>query len=249
MEPKVLETVETVPATGDELLVELRAAEPETQAEFVPVTLSLTLDQASFLYEKLHRATVEDHRYRPESLRKPALTTPPALLQQLDDLLEEMPATTPVAADERGRVTVLGRTLTLKVQPHEARYLLQILKNKKRDGWRRENVERGLFLPLQVLEIAEDGEDERSGGAPISRPARQEFPEFQVHRAVLRKALKDLPRKLKMPAPEVKELLAAMMEAEGNVSMAARLIGQPQRKTARRIQRILAHFKSRGLSA
>ena len=74
-------------------------------------------------------------------------------------------------------------------------------------------------------------------------------PDAHVRRLFLKKAFDELPAKLKMTAEDVNALLSAMAEAGGNVSEAARQLGQPQRKTDRRIARIRRHLNNRGFSA
>ncbi|MDE2292850.1 MAG: hypothetical protein KGL53_12275 [Elusimicrobia bacterium] len=250
MEPEV-EAARPIP-TGDELLAEARAAAPAKPPYPELVAVKLTLDQASFLWVRLYEKTQRPSRYRPETLKKDYLTLAPALLEVIWERLEDLTPTTPTIMCRRS-VQFLNRSLTLRVRMHEAKFLLRILKNHRHDKWRRDNRERELFCPLEVAEIAEEGGEhgDNSDGVrrAILKQARYEKPDTQAHRAMLKKALKELPRRLKIPARDVRNLLDAILEADGNVSKAARLLGQPQRKTARRIQRILAHLERRGFSA
>lgn len=209
------------------------------------VQVKLTLDQASFLWERLHKATAQGTRFRPETIKRDILTFPPALLETIWNRLEDLRSTTPFLEGNRGSIRLLQQSLTLDLRKHEAKYLLRILKNKKRDEWRREKLERERFGPLEAAEIAE----EEGGRESFFSPTHAEHPDAMIRQAVIQRALGELPEALGIPADEVTALLAAMTEAEGNVSEAARQLGQPQRKTARRIERILKHLKSRGLSA
>jgi hypothetical protein len=249
VEPEAQETVEAPPPKGDELLAELRQNAPAEMPLPERVELKLTLDEASFLYERLYQVVAEPPPMKLEAVLKDTFTVPPTLFRILDERLEEMRSTTPVSASKQGRVKFLQQSVTLEVRLHEAKYLRRILANKERDGWRREKLSRARFVPLEVVEIAEEGEDERAGRTSFYRSIQGETPDAQVGLAVLKKALGELPKKLKMSAADVTALLAALKDAEGNVSEAARQLGQPQRKTARRIERILRHLKSRGLSA
>ena len=235
---------------SDKLLAKIRDRTPRTLTHILDqVRVKLTIDQASFLYEKLSRVFVHPPQNRPETARKNALTYPLYLLGVLDKRLYQMRQTAPVSRPAGKVVRFLPQGLTLELRPYEAAYLLRILANKKRDKWRRENQERKHFVPLKVVEIAEEGEAEEGPRRPFFRPVDHENPDAQMRRAVLKKALGELPKKLKMPAEDVDTLLGALTNAEGNVSEAARQLGQPQRKTARQIQRIIRHLKSRGFSA
>lgn len=238
---------EPAPLAGDDLLAELRETAPKKAPLPERVEIKLTLDQASFLYERLHRVVANPPRLKLEAVLKETFTVPVQLFQLLDDRLEEMRSTTPVAEGKRGGVRLLKQGLTLEVRPHEAAYLLRILGNKKRDDWRRENQEREHFVPLKVAEIAEEGDDKDGGREAFFGPSHCENPAAQVRQAVIQKALGELPKKLGMSVEDVTALLAALTQAEGNASEAARHLGQPQRKTARRIERIIRHLKSRGL--
>jgi len=240
---------EPAPLAGDDLLAELRESAPATALRPELVTLKLTLDQASFLYEKLHRVVVNPPRFKLEAVLKETFTIPPSLLRILDDRLEEMRSTTPAVEGKRGSVKFRRQGLTLEVHPHEAAYLLRILGNNKRDDWRRENQERAHFAPLEVAETAEEGDEKGGGRAAFFGPSHCENPDARLRQAVIQKALGELPKKLGMPAEDVTALLAALTLAQGNASEAARHLGQPQRKTARRIERIIRHLKSRGLAA
>lgn len=232
------------PPAGDELLAELRQSAPKgTYPERVEI--KLTLDQASFLYERLHHVVVDPPRLKLEAVLKETFTVPPSLFMILDDGLEEMRSTTPVADGKRGGVRFLKQGLTLSVRPHEASYLLRILANKKRDGWRQEKQAGARFTPLEVAEIAE----EEGGRAAFFGPSHPENPAANLPQAVIQKALGELPKLLRMSAQDVDALLAALSAAEGNVSAAARQLGQPQRKTARQIERIQKHLTRRGLAA
>lgn len=239
---------EPAPLAGDDLLAELRQGAPEQPRPYrlsARVTLKLTLDQASLLYEKLRRVVKRSPRpQRPLRVRS-VISDPLYLLDILAKRLEQLPTTTPVANGKRGRVRFLKQSLTLSVRPHEASYLLRILANKKRDKWRRKNQARAHFAPLEVAEIAE----EEGGRAAFFGPSHCETPDAGLRQAVIQKALGELPKKLGMSAEDVTALLAALTLAEGNASEAARHLGQPQRKTARRIERIIRHLKRRGLAA
>lgn len=248
MEPETIEAPFVPLPAADELLAGLRESAPKPAPPKL-VQLKLTLDQASILYEKLHRVLVNPPRLKLEAVLKDTFTIPTSLFMILDEQLENMRPTTPVAEGRRGRVRFLRQGLTIEVRPHEASYLLRILGNKKRDDWRRKNLEREHFTPLEVAEIAEDGAAKDAGRGPFFRPTHADNPEAQVPLAVLKKALDELPKKLKMPPEEVSALLAALRDAEGNVSETARQLGLPQRQTARRIERIMRHLKRRGLSA
>ena len=249
--PEVLET--PLLPTGAEVLAEAAGKLPAHLPDTELVRVRLTVDQASLLWERLHRLTQKEHRYQSQTLQKELITHPPILLGYLWDRLSDLCSTTPHVRSRAGVIQFLTQGLTLRLRRHQAKYVWRILKNKQHDEWRRENRERDLFCPLEVAEKAEAGseEDELSDGVqrPYFRPTHHENPEAQMRRTFLKKALKELPRKLKMPAKDVRSLLDALMEANGNVSEAARITGQPQRKTARRIQRIIAHLKRRGFSA
>jgi DNA-directed RNA polymerase specialized sigma24 family protein len=243
VEPEVQEVIEVPPPKGDELLAELRESAPVTAPFPERIELKLTLDQASFLYERLHAVVVDPPKLKLAAIMKETFTVPPSLLILLDDRLEEMRSTTPAVQGERGNVRFLKQSVTLEVRPHEKKYLLRILANKKRDGWRRDKATHERFSPLEVAEIAE----EEGGRASFFGPSHPENPTANLPQAVMQKALGELPKLLRMSAQDMDALLAALYAAEGNVSEAARQLGQPQRKTARQIERIQEHLKRRGL--
>lgn len=111
---------EPAPLAGDDLLAELREPAPRKAPLPERVEIKLTLDQASFLYEKLHAVVVDPPKFKLEAVLKETFTVPPSLLIILDDRLEEMRSTTPVAEGKRGSVKFLKQGLTLEVRPHEA---------------------------------------------------------------------------------------------------------------------------------
>ncbi|MFI5363622.1 MAG: hypothetical protein ACHQ49_16775, partial [Elusimicrobiota bacterium] len=156
MEPEAQEVIEAPPPKGDELLAELRQGAPQGTPYPERVELKLTLDQASFLYEKLHALVVDPPPLKLAAVLKDTFTAPISLLIILDDRLEEMPSTTPVAQGKRGGLKFLRQGLTLEIRPHEKKYLLRVLANKKRDGWRRDKRTHERFASLEVAEIAEE---------------------------------------------------------------------------------------------
>lgn len=250
MEPEAPEVVEPPEPTGDQLLAELREYEfelahprPRLVRERVP--LKLTLDQASLLYEKLRRIVKHTPFPRRPLQVGSAISDPSYLLEILDKHLAELPATTPVTMSRRNIPRFHKRTLILELRRHERAFFLRIINNKQRDEWRRGAEEEKLFSPLEDAEVAE----QEGGREFFYGPSHPEHPGAVFRQELIRKALAELPKKLGMPAGEVTALLAALTEAEGNVSEAARRLGQPQRKTARRLERIVRHLKSRNLAA
>jgi transposase-like protein len=250
VEPEASEVVEPPEPTGDQLLAELREYEfelahprPRLVRERVP--LKLTLDQASLLYEKLRRIVKHTPTPRRPLQVGSAISDPSYLLEILDKHLAQLPATTPVTMSKRNVPRFHKRTLILELRRHERAFFLQIIKNKQRDEWRREAEEEKLFSPLEDAEVAE----QEGGREFFYGPSHPEHPGAVFRQELIQKALAELPKKLGMPAVEVTALLAALTEAEGNVSEVARQLGQPQRKTARRLERIVRHLKSRNLSA
>lgn len=254
MEPDTQEAVQKPPAAGEDLLAELRQnASRQASYGFGPkVPLRLTIDQASFLYEKLRR--VSDRMPEPSKgfYKKTAITNPSYLLEVLEDRLCRTSSTTPTSSGPR-KVRFLKRVIELHLHRHARAYLMAILKNRETDELRKQERDAKRFTLLEVAERAEDGpaeeaEDERPGQS-FFRPTHHENPDAQLRRAMLRDALNELPAKLRMAPQELHELFAQLTESGGNVSEAARKIGQPQRKTARRIERMIRHLKSRGFSA
>ncbi|MDE2489701.1 MAG: hypothetical protein KGM24_02560, partial [Elusimicrobia bacterium] len=235
MEPEAPEALE-IPPPGDVLLVELRGERARAAEPFKTRWVQLTIDQASYLYEKLRRIAADPPKSRPRSVPWHGVADSQALLDLLSEKLFRLPPTTGEIQDE-----LAPRSLTLEVSPFAAKFLLQILANRRRDEWRRQKVERALFEPLTKLEAAEK-EDEKSA-APALRfgSGYPENPAAKLRSAVLAKALADLPRALKLPDDETETLLAALVQAGGNVSEAARKLGLPQRKTARLVARIARH--------
>gem|GEM_PF-7032211 len=169
---------------------------------------------------------------------------PASLFRILHEGLESMPSTTPIIVGKRGGIQFKIPRLTLQVRRNEKMYLLAILKNRKRDKWRRVKKDEKLFSPLLVAET-----DEQEGGREFFyAPSHPEHPDAAFLRLAVQRALGELPKKLRMTAEDVTALLSALGEADGNVSEAARALGQPQRKTARRVERVKAHLKRRGLA-
>jgi DNA-directed RNA polymerase specialized sigma24 family protein len=225
------------------------------------VPLKLTLDQASFLYERLCRImrhTPNPSRHLPGvyfKLTRPlgegslevrsALSDPAYLFEILSKHLKQLQTTTPVSVSSRNVLRFHDRTLVLRLRRNERAFLLRILNNKQADAWREEAKDEKLFSPLQAADEAE----EEGGRESFYSPSHPEHPGAVLRQTMIRKALAELPKKLGISAEEVSALFAALTEGEGNVSEAARRLGQPQRKTARRIERIIRHLKSRNLAA
>jgi hypothetical protein len=195
--------------------------------------LDLSVEDAAAIFIKLHgkMSRSEEGILRIDT-GAPRRPDPAWLFQILKARLSETPSTCPPT-----------RLLDLVLSPREAAYLRRIRQNAKRDEWRKHNWRHGHLRALKVLEIAE----EEGGRASFFGPLHPENPEALLRQAVSWKAFDGLPRKLKMTAEEITALLMALYRSEGNISEAARAIGQPQRKTARRVGRIRKHLKSRGL--
>lgn len=243
---------------GDELLAE--ALEPP--AKPAPsrlddwVDFHLTVDQASLIHDKLYRkARRTTRRRRPSRPLKvgDVFTDPRHLLDVLWRALDEVPATTPVSVSKRGNVHVRDREFMLRLRRHEAAYFRKILKNQETDDLRRQEYEEELFATLDEVEHAEEGLDPEQLTDGIRRPfiyrTHTETPHAHLRQFFLKEAFAELPAKLKMSPKDVDSLLSELAAAGGNVSEAARELGQPQRRTARRVARILRHFESRGFSA
>ena len=210
------------------------------------VEIKLTVDQATLCYVKLHKILNRPARKTPMKYRpNVAISDPLYILDVLDKRLRELPATTPTFEPKPGAVRFPRHDFTLKVRKNEAAYLLKIVKNDKLTRWRRAARKRARTASLEVLEIAE----EEGGRASFFGPSHPENPHAGVPQAVMRKALGELPKRLRMSAEDVAALLGALSEARGNVAKAARQLGQPQRRTARQIARIRKHLKRRGLAA
>lgn len=244
-------------STGDELLAEVLEppAKPFRSRLDDWVDLRLTVDQASLIHEKLSRRI-----RRPSSRRRAAkplkvgdvFTDPRYLLDVLLRALEGLPATA-VAISRRANVHVRDREFQLRLRRHERAYFLKIIENQEADEERRQAFEEELFAPLEDVELAEEGLEPEELTDGIRRAfvyrTHHETPEAHLRQFFLKEAFAELPAALKMPEKEVNELISALAESGGNVSEAARQTHQPQRKTARRVARMLRHLKSRGFSA
>ena len=243
---------------SDELLAE--ALEPP--AKPAPsrledwVDFRLTVDQASLIHDKLYRKIHRKvHRRRPSRPLKvgDAFTDPRHLLDVLWRALDEVPATTPVSVSKRGNVQVRDREFMLRLRRHEAAYFRKIIQNQDLDDLRRQEYEEELFATLDEGELAEEGLEPEQLTDGIRRSfiyrTHNETPHAHLRQFFLKEAFAELPAKLKMPPKDVNSLLSELAAAGGNVSKAARELGQPQRKTARRVARILRHLESRGFSA
>ena len=218
------------------------------------VDLRLTVDQAGLIYEKLRRTVEGPLRRRPaRDLKAGEIITDPQYL--LEVVREALDALLPTArtASSRGNVHVRERDFLVRVRRHEAAYFWRIIKNHELDEERRKAFEEDLFMPLEVVELAEEGLEPEELTDGVRRafiyPIHHDNPGAHQRRFFLKGALSELPAVLKMSEGEVDELLSALGESGGNVSEAARQTGQPQRKTARRIARLLRHLKNRGFSA
>ncbi len=238
----------TPPAVGGFVPISPRAIAPAPLAlrKQELVEIRLTIDQATLCYAKLHRILNRPARETPTKYRpNVTISDPHHILDVLDKRLRELPGTTPIFEPTHGKIKFPRHDFTLRVRKNEAAYLLKIVKNVKRTSWRRAARKRARAASLEVLEIAE----EEGGRASFFSPSHPENPHAGVPQAVMRKALGELPKRLRMSAEDVAALLAALSEARGNVAMAARQLGQPQRRTARQIERIKKHLKRRGLAA
>ncbi len=238
----------TPPAVGGFLPISPRASAPAPLAlrKQERVEIRLTIAQATLCYVKLHRILNRPARKTPTKYRpNVAISDPLYILDVLDKRLLELPGTTPIFEPKPGGIKFQRHDFTLKVRKNEAAYLLKIVKNDKLSRWRRAARRRARLSSLEVLEIAE----EEGGRASFFGPVHPENPHAGVPQAVVRKALGELPKRLRMSAEDVAALLGALSEAGGNVALAARRLGQPQRKTARQIARIKKHLRRRGLAA
>lgn len=248
METAIQEAPPVPSPAAENLPAEARAVAGEWRrhARHERVRIKLTLDHAGHCYERLCGVLANPGRQVRTPLRPDAMISDPArLLDILDKGLRRMPQTTPVRVGKRGAVRLLAQVVALEVLPNEAAYLLRIVKNIKRDQWRETAQEHARFTPLEAVEIAE----EEGGRGVFFPPSHPENPEASTRQAVIQKALGELPKRLGMSSEDVAALLAAVAEAQGNVSAAARQLGQPQRKTARRVERIQKHLQRRGLAA
>ena len=127
------------------------------------------------------------------------------------------------------------------MSPEErSKYFRRAIRNKHADFWRKKKLEKKLFVSLDALT---DQESKTEGGDSIpgyQGPPRQENYDAPFLKEDLEKAIQELPKDLALVA-------LALPQADGNVSKLARMIGQPQRKTARQVEKIREHFRKRGL--
>ena len=242
--------------TGDDLLAGLRHAWRSTPSDSTLnkwVKIRLTLDEASLLYEKLRRIVERPPRPRRSLRVRNALTDPRFLLEVLSAALAKLPTTAALSVSKRGATRTRQRAFLIQVRRHERSFFRKILDNQECDELRREALEEELFAPLGDVLDTEEGieKEELSDGIrrPFAYPIHHDNPASHMRRVFLKQALAELPTKLKMPSKEVSALISALTDVGGNVSEAARQLGQPQRKTARQVARIARHLKSRGFSS
>lgn len=131
----------------------------------------------------------------------------------------------------------------LHMSPEErSKYFRRAVRNKHADYWRKKKLEKKLFVSLDALA---DKESKMEGGDSIPAyqgPPSQENYDAPFLKEDLEKAIQELPKDLALVA-------LALPQADGNVSKLARMIGQPQRKTARQVEKIREHFRKRGLES
>ena len=233
MEDKVLEAPAETPA-ADELLAELRRRAPTPLAAAPPAALAkleISVEDASMLYAVLRQKSETSAPANPPASEPPTPRSDPArLLRILEDRLREVPAT----AGPLARVV-------LELQPHEAGFLHRIIEHKKCDAFRREQTRYKHFPSWDAL-LEEDAAAETEGkAAGHAGSADTQSPETALLQAEIRQALAELPE-------ELAGLLGALQDANGNVSELARRLGQPQRKTARQIERLRRHLQEKGLA-
>lgn len=191
----------------------------------VRVKLELDLAEASTLYLKLKgissRAAQEDP---PVGQAGSPRSDPTRLLQMLESALRKLRPTSK-------RVRHNPAALALEIAPYEAAYLHRIVQNDKRDELRRSRIETRLFSSLDAL--LDDAESPESEGGRALLPGLSEpsDPEARLRLSGLKRAIAELPQ-------ELRRLLPVLEQADGNVSEVARLLGQPQRKTARQVARL-----------
>jgi len=213
----------------DHLWRKLSASRP--QSEPLLTALTLDLDEARVLYEKLHRATARNPRTASSRPHEQHPRTDPArMFASLDARLRELPAT----ATESTRVT-------LEVTPHEAAYLHRIVQNDKRDQARRARVEDRILTPWDERLDGNEPNEQPADAHPFRAPTEGPSAENSLQSDALSRALSELP-------DELIRLVELLERTDGNVSEAARLLGQPQRKTARMVERLRARLQRAGLA-
>lgn len=239
----------TASPTGDELLAELRARAQESPPTARPpalVKLELTLEDASLLFEKLHKELARSARLNPRPDRE---KPPPQLvaewLQILTKCLRELRPTCPSSGKKSGVPT---RHLALELLPWEAGYLRRTVQNEKRDEARKESTYEDYVVSSDALKAEAEARQEQAseGGGQGSAADAFDPSELPVSGAgVLLAELQDALRDF----PNGWELAAGLEAAGGNVSKLARRLGQPQRSVANAVARLRRHLAEKGYTA
>jgi hypothetical protein len=239
MEPEAQEV--TIALAGpvapavDELLAELRDHPPEQPLAPAVVAqlfkLELSLDDAYLLYEIL-RKKVGSKPSQGTAISDPKM--PRSDLAKLFKLLEDRLREVSSTAKKSTRIV-------LELQPLEARFLRKIVKNKKIDNARREKTYNKHFDSLDATaEESTDEDDDEEDNTSSFEPSNSMTPETELIQAETKQALAEMPAELAV-------LIPVLQEVDGNVSELARRLGQPQRKTARQIERLRKYLLKRGL--
>lgn len=153
-------------------------------------------------------------------------------LERILEQLGEAPATT--RSDQ---------TVKIELPVHEVGYFYAMLKRLKAAEARKQRAYYKRSPSLEALIEKEQRRDRKTHPKPfITEPPGSNDPGYGFEQARLQEALSELPESLR-------KMAAALVDAEGNVSELARRMSQPQRKTARQVEKIRQHLRDRGLES
>lgn len=154
------------------------------------------------------------------------------IIEKIGRQWDSIPATTLVTEK-----STHAATLT----PREVAYYMAAMRNMKADERRRKRTERKLFTSLDALMDQESDADEEASKPFYAGPSTPDDCEASYNKSLFRETLLKLPIQLAVIA-------LVLPYVKGNISKLARQLDQPQRRTARQVERIQKHFLKHGLA-
>lgn len=132
-------------------------------------------------------------------------------------------------------------TVKIELAPHEIGYFYTMMKRLKSAEERAQRAYHKRFPSLDALMEQERARDPQTHPKPFfTEPAANDNPEAALEQKGVQEAFQALPK-------EIREMASALAEADGNVSELARRMGQPQRKMARKIEKMKTLLREKGL--
>lgn len=202
-----------------------------------PVAPQPTADE---LLAELRQPSPSAASAAPEDPSKPPRIDWPELWSRIDAQLSD------------GRTRLTDGSIQIELKPNELAYIRKVIRNGKIDEWRKNQRYYKRHESITEREEANRTAEANDEDPPFPDPCARatDDPATALELAEYRAAEDQKHHQLLLGLPIQLAVIAHVLpRIHGNVSELARQLGQPQRQTARQVERLREYLVSKGLGA